>query len=111
LPAPETPLLALAMKRPRPSTTKAPSLIPYFDAMCVKQFILLQFQENAGYGNQNAPRAKPLIFRPSAAEFPANRLRLLSCHRTVGLPALRQTYDKVRYSANDTHAAFKLGSE
>jgi hypothetical protein len=26
---------------------------------------------------------KSLIFPPSAAEFPANRLRLLSCHRTV----------------------------
>src|ERR1700730_3094458 len=60
---------------------------------------------------RNAHCAKSLIFRPSAAERPAKRLRLLSCHRTVGLPQLRQTCDKVRYSANDGQPAIKRRAE
>src|SRR3984893_16590139 len=34
---------------------------------------------------QSAPRDKSLIFRPSAESSSRRRLRLLSCHRTVGL--------------------------
>jgi hypothetical protein len=38
-------------------------------------------------------------------------LRLLSCHWTVGLPQVRETCDKVRYSANDGQPPIKRRAE
>ena len=78
---------------------------------CARSFDFASFLGIRTLRLRNAHCAKSLIFRPSAAERPAKRLRLLSCHRTVGLPQLHQTCDKVRYSANDGQPAIKRCAE
>lgn len=50
-------------------------------------------------GRKSAHCAKSLIVRPSAAQLPTNRLRLLSCHRTVGRSAPHRQREDLANSA------------